>query len=47
MQLDGMTVHQLRTLARNTEGLGIQGREISMANKDVLIHELMKKRAGD
>jgi microcompartment protein CcmL/EutN len=43
-QLDAMTVHQLRTLARNTVGLGIQGREISMANKDVLIHELMKKR---
>jgi microcompartment protein CcmL/EutN len=46
-QLDAMTVHQLRTLARNTEGLAIQGREISMANKDVLIHELMKKRAGN
>jgi ethanolamine utilization protein EutM len=46
-QLDAMTVHQLRTLARTTEGLGIQGREISMANKDILIHELMKKRAGN
>ena len=46
-QLDTMTVHQLRSLARNTEGLSIQGREISMANKDVLIHELMKKRAGN
>ena len=46
-QLDAMTVHQLRTLARNTEGIAIQGREISMANKDVLIHELMKKRAGN
>ncbi len=46
-QLDAMTVHQLRTLARNTEGLAIQGREISMANKDALIHELMKKRAGN
>jgi microcompartment protein CcmL/EutN len=46
-QLDAMTVHQLRTLARSTEGLAIQGREISMANKDVLIHELMKKRAGN
>ncbi len=46
-QLDAMTVHQLRTLARTTEGLAIQGREISMANKDVLIHELMKKRAGN
>jgi microcompartment protein CcmL/EutN len=46
-QLDAMTVHQLRTLARKTEGLAIQGREITMANKDVLIHELMKKRAGN
>ena len=45
-QLDAMTVHQLRSLARTTDGLGIQGREITMANKDVLIHELMKKRAG-
>jgi ethanolamine utilization protein EutM len=46
-QLDAMTVHQLRTLARNIDGLAIQGREISMANKDALIHELMKKRAGN
>jgi microcompartment protein CcmL/EutN len=45
-QLDAMTVHQLRTLARDTDGLAIQGREISMANKEALIHELMKKRAG-
>ena len=46
-QLDAMTVHQLRSLARSTEGLTSQGREISMANKDVLIHELIKKRAGN
>ncbi len=46
IQLDAMTVHQLRSLARTTDGLGIQGREITMANKDVLVHELMKKRAG-
>jgi len=46
-QLDVMTVHQLRTLARKTDGLSIQGREISMANKDILIHELMKKRIGN
>jgi len=45
-QLDAMTVHQLRTLARKTEGLRIQGREISMANKELLIHELMKQRTG-
>jgi ethanolamine utilization protein EutM len=45
-QLDAMTVHQLRTLARSTEGLGIQGREISKANKELLIFELLKQRAG-
>jgi len=45
-QLDAMTVHQLRTLARQEEGLGIAGREISKANKDLLIQELMRKRAG-
>ncbi|MEW6511312.1 MAG: BMC domain-containing protein [Bacteroidota bacterium] len=45
-QLEGMTVHQLRTLARNTGGLSIQGREISKANKELLIHELMKQRTG-
>ncbi len=45
-QLEAMTVHQLRTLARDTDGLSIQGREISMANKDVLIRELMAKRTG-
>ncbi len=45
-QLEAMTVHQLRTLARQTEGLGIQGREISKANKSLLIRELMHQRAG-
>jgi microcompartment protein CcmL/EutN len=43
-QLEAMTVHQLRTLARQEEGLGIAGREISMANKELLVQELMKKR---
>ena len=45
-QLEAMTVHQLRTLARKTEGLRIQGREISKANKELLVHELMKQRTG-
>jgi microcompartment protein CcmL/EutN len=45
-QLEEMTVHQLRGLARKTEGLTIQGREISKANKELLIHELMKRRTG-
>ncbi len=46
VQLEALTVHQLRTLARGVAGLGIAGREISMANKDLLISELMKKRRG-
>jgi ethanolamine utilization protein EutM len=45
-QLETMTVHQLRTLARGATGLGIAGRQISKANKEALIHELMKKRTG-
>jgi microcompartment protein CcmL/EutN len=45
-QLDSMTVPQLRTLAREVGGLGIAGREISRANKEQLINELMKKKSG-
>jgi microcompartment protein CcmL/EutN len=45
-QLNKMTVHQLRTLARETGGLGIAGREISKANKERLIGELLRKRTG-
>ena len=45
-KLDAMTVPQLRTLARQIGGLGIAGREISRANKEQLMSELMKKRAG-
>lgn len=45
-QLDAMTVHQLRTLAREVGGLNIYGRQISKANKKLLISELMKKRTG-
>lgn len=44
--LDAMTVPQLRTVARNEGGLGIAGREISKANKEQLIHELLRKRSG-
>lgn len=44
--LDEMTVRQLRTLARDTGGLGIQGREISKANKEELIREILKARSG-
>jgi microcompartment protein CcmL/EutN len=45
-RLETMTVPQLRTLARDTGGLDIAGREISKANKEQLIRELMKKRPG-
>jgi ethanolamine utilization protein EutM len=41
--LDDMTVHELRTLARQTDGLSIQGREISRANKSELI-KVLKNR---
>jgi ethanolamine utilization protein EutM len=46
-QLDAMTVPKLRTVARNEGGLGIAGREISKANKEQLIAELLKKRSGN
>ena len=45
-QLEEMTVHQLRSHARTVEGLGIAGREITMANKELLMAELLRKRAG-
>ena len=45
-QLEGMTVPQLRTVARNEGGLSIAGREISKANKEQLVAELLKKRSG-
>jgi hypothetical protein len=34
----------LRTIAREIPGLGIQGRQISKANKQVLILEIRKAR---
>jgi ethanolamine utilization protein EutM len=45
-QLDAMTVHELRRLAREVGGLSIFGRQISKANKKLLIAELMKRRTG-
>jgi microcompartment protein CcmL/EutN len=44
--LEALSVHQLRTLARQVSGLSIQGRQISKANKSVLIQELMNQRRG-
>ncbi|HEY4613420.1 MAG TPA: BMC domain-containing protein [Bacteroidota bacterium] len=45
-KLNAMTVHELRAFARKVEGLSIQGREISRANKSQLLEELMKLRVG-
>ena len=41
-ELENMTVHELRRYARSVEGLPIIGRQISRANRDQLIDELMK-----
>ncbi|MBI2427774.1 MAG: BMC domain-containing protein [Ignavibacteriales bacterium] len=46
VDLEAMTVHQLRNYARGVEGLSIYGRQISMANKEELIAELLKTKFG-
>ena len=43
-ELEGMAVRELRKIARNTEGIGIAGREISVANKGLLIAENLKAK---
>ena len=43
-QLEGMTVHELRRYARSVQGLSIFGRQISRANKEELIKELMQTK---
>jgi microcompartment protein CcmL/EutN len=43
-QLQAMSVHELRRYARGIEGLSIFGRQISMANKEILINELMNAK---
>jgi microcompartment protein CcmL/EutN len=45
-QLQAMTVHQLRSYSRQVQGLSIYGRQISRANKEQLIAELMKAKFG-
>lgn len=40
--LESMTVRELRSLARDTPGLPIQGREIARANKQTLVDLLRK-----
>lgn len=42
--LEGMAVKDLRKIARKTEGIAIVGREISAANKKLLIAEITKAR---
>jgi ethanolamine utilization protein EutM len=46
-ELTSMSVHQLRSYARGVKGLAIYGREISMANKEELLDELMKAKFRD
>ncbi len=46
-QLEAMTVHALRRFARGVKGLSIVGREISRANRDGLIAELLKARFSE
>lgn len=43
-QLEEMTVHALRRYARSVPGLPIFGRQISRANREVLIEELMRAK---
>jgi microcompartment protein CcmL/EutN len=40
MRLESMTVRELRSLARETPGLSIHGRDIARATKDQLLSEL-------
>lgn len=42
--LDSLGVEKLRQLARKTKGIAIKGREISRANKEQLIIEILKAR---
>ncbi len=43
-QLEAMTVHALRHYARSVKGLSIFGRQISTANRDELIIELIRNK---
>ena len=44
--LEDLSVHRLRQIARETPGLSIQGREISRANREQLLNELRRAK-GD
>jgi ethanolamine utilization protein EutM len=42
--LEDLSVHRLRQIARETPGLSIQGREISRANREQLLQELHRAK---
>lgn len=42
--LEDLSVHRLRQIARETPGLSIQGREISRANREQLLNELNRAK---
>lgn len=42
--LESLGVQELRRLARKTEGIAIKGRQISKANKEVLITEILRAK---
>lgn len=44
IDLDMLSVTELRRIARETEGIGMKGREISKANKEKLIQAIRKAR---
>ncbi len=44
LELEKLTVGQLRKLARKTEGISLTGRQISVANKEILIKEINKTK---
>ena len=47
LDLESLSVTQLRSLARRTSGLSIQGREISRSNRDQLIEALRLAGVGN
>lgn len=44
--LEDLSVHRLRQIARETPNLSIQGREISRANRDQLLTELRRAKGA-
>jgi len=42
--LEALSVEELRRLARTTEGIAIKGRQISKANKEKLISEILRAK---